>query len=442
MKKYGIQKILVTAFLVMSMVTEGKSQRVFTSFDSLLIYIQQKSTTLQISAIKYDQARKARLAAIWGITDLTGNVSLAVTDNTRLPVSLFPAEVFGGPAGSFREVQTGIQYTNNFSQYGELKVINAQGWQNFGLANINVNFAETDSRLNEKALYENIAAAYYNILKLQQQLESNRLHVKTADTLLSIVSDKFEQGVAKQQDVNDARTNFLNIAETGNQLEFQLQQQYLTLKVLCDIPENENIQLMQEVSTQAVNTPVQPAYNVLNEQSALLKQEMARRSLRQSQYTLLPTLSLVGSNSYQQFSNDFSLFNSDVRWINSSYIGAKVVWQLPNASSISQTSKLKYEYLIAQQNAQHAAIKAQADYVQLSIDDRKERSLLSTRKTIFELRKDTYLHNLENYKAGVISLDILLNSYNSMASAEYDYTSSYIAVMHTQTRIIINNTIQ
>ncbi|MGL5890201.1 MAG: TolC family protein, partial [Bacteroidia bacterium] len=438
-----LRKLLVLLLFITGIITEGNAQCVFPSFDSLVMYVQQKSTVLHTSAIKYDQAKKARLAAIWGITDLTGNVSLAVTNNTRLPVSVFPAEAFGGAPGTFREVQTGIKYTNNLAMNGELKIVNPQGWQNFGLAKMNLNFAETDSRINEKSFYENVAVTYYNILTLQHQLAANNLHVKTADTLLRIVSDKFEQGLVKLQDVNDARVNLLNMSETGRQLDYQLQQQYLSLKVLCDIPEQETVKLTEKVMPGQTPASAQPVFNPLADNSSIMTQKIALLSYRQSQYSFLPSVSLVASNSYQQFNNsDFSLFSSDVSWINSNYIGAKFTWQLPNATSITQTSKLRCEYLIAQQNAQHTALKNQTDYMQLAIDDHKERSQLENRAAVYQLRKDSYLRNLENYKAGIIGLDILLNSYNSLAGSEYDYMASCLSVMHIQTRIFINNSIR
>jgi OMF family outer membrane factor len=38
------------------------------------------------------------------------SVNYAATDNTQLPVNFFPAEVFGGTPGTFKEVGSGQQY--------------------------------------------------------------------------------------------------------------------------------------------------------------------------------------------------------------------------------------------------------------------------------------------------------------------------------------------
>jgi outer membrane protein len=417
-------------------------QKLFGSLDSLLVYTQQKSTTLKSGELKYEQAKKAKLAAIWGITDFSGNVTLNVTDNTRLPVSLFPAEVFGGAPGTFQQVQTGIKYTNNFSQYGELKLINPQGWYNYGLAKINIDFTETDNRINEKTLYENIAATYYTILTLQGQLQANQKNQMTADTLLMIVSAKFEQGQVNRQDVNDAEVNKLNIAETGRQIEFQIEQHYLALKVLCDIPEQEQLRITQKAELNEVPAYVQPVYNPLAENSWKLREQSARQSYKQYSSALYPSLSFVGANSYQQFSNEFSLFNSNTSWIKSNYIGAKLVWHIPTAHTLTQISKQKYDFRLAQLNTHHYTLKAQTDFTQLRVEEQKQRSQLTTTKTVLKLREDTYQRNLENYKAGIIGLEQLLNSFNALVNSEYAYVSACIDVLHIQSKIIINNTIQ
>jgi outer membrane protein TolC len=437
-------KIKLTIILLCILIPGSSmfGQKLFGSLDSLLIYTQQKSTTLKSGELKYDQAKKAKLAAVWGITDFSGNVTLNVTDNTRLPVSLFPAEVFGGTPGTFQQVQTGIQYTNNFSQYGELKLINPQGWYNYGLAKINIDFTQTDNRLNEKTLYENIAATYYNILTLQEQLQSNQKNLAAADTLLMIVTAKFAQGQVNRQDVNDAEVNKLNMAETGRQIEFQINQQYLALKVLCDIPEQEQIRITQKAELNEVPASVRPVYNPLAENSWKLREQSARQSYKQYSSALYPSLSLVGSNSYQQFSNEFSLFDPNVDWIKSNYIGAKLVWHIPTANTLTQISKSKYDYRLAQLNTQHYTLKAQTDLTQLSVEEQKQRSQFTTNKTVLALRDDTYRRNLENYKVGIIGLDQLLNSFNALVSSEYACVSACIGVLHVQSKIIINNTIQ
>lgn len=432
----------ICALALLFTATSADAQLVFPSLDALLNYTSQKSTVLKSGDIKFDQAQRAKLAAIVSIADVNGNVALNVTNNTRLPVSLFPAEVFGGTPGSFQEVQTGVQYTNNFSQSIDVKLVNASGWQNLKLAKINIDLTATDNKINRKSLYENIAITYYNLLALQEQLLSIYENRKAADTLHQIVKDRFDKGLARQQDANDALVNYINIQASADQIHYQIQQQYIALKLLCDIPESEVLSISQAVEyTEDVPTP-NIAVNSINWMGSQYRELSAFTSYRQLKFSILPYLSAFASNSNQQFSTQFSLLDGDVDWIKSNYVGLKIGWTIPTANTITQISKAKYDYLLAKQDTEHQRLKMNLDAQQLAVDFEKAQAQMRANKQIRALQSETYAKNFENYKGGILGLDQLMNSYNAMVSSQFNFISSTISVMLAQSKIKINNEIQ
>lgn len=438
----SVYQYLISFLLIVISVHHAQGQQVFTSLDSLLYYTNTRSSTIKSGEIKFSQAQKAKLAAIAGVIDLNGNVSFNLTNNITLPVSLFPAEAFGGETGTYREVQTGIPYTNTLNQNVELKLLNTSGWQNLKLSKINIDATITDNKLSKKSLFENIAVTYYNILTLQEQLASCQKNVAASDTLYHMVKHKQELGLAKQQDVNDAQVNQINSQENVNQITFLIQQQYIALKILCDISESETIILKQPITYGLHGIKPTVSFNKLSTINSQLKEQSALAYYRQLKLSNLPYLSAFASNSNQQFSSTFSLFDNNVKWINSNYIGLKAVWIIPSATSLTQLSKSKYDYLLAKQNTAHNELKSQLEFKQLVVDYDKAESQMNTNKQVYELRADTYRKNLENYRFGLISLDILLNSYNAMITSEYNYISATVSVMLAQSKITINNQLQ
>ncbi|TND07876.1 MAG: Outer membrane protein [Bacteroidetes bacterium] len=435
--------LIATLLLVFCLHSNAQetTQIAFPSLDSVFSYTQHKSTTLHSGEIKFSQAQKAKLAAIASIIDLNANISLNITDNTKLPVSYFPAEAFGGTPGTYREIQTGIPYTNNFNQYADIKLLNVSGWQNLKLAKINIESTTTDNKLSQKSLYENIAATYYNILTLQEQLKSTNKNVATADTLHQMVKTKFDAGMSRQQDVNDAEVNFLNTKESASQIQFLIQQQYIAIKILCDIPDATAITIQENIAFNKSTTPTIQLNN-LNTTNSLLKEKYAFNNYRQLKFTILPIISAFASNSNQQYSNNFSLVDKNVNWINSNYIGLKAVWQIPSANTVSQISKAKYDSQLAKENSEHSKLKSQLDFSQLNIDYEKAVSQFSTNEHTTLLQNDSYKKNLENYQQGIINLSQLLTSYNAMVNSNYNYISSAVSVMLMQSKIKINNNIQ
>ncbi len=244
------------AFLVFSIVwVTADAQKTFAKLDELLNYAQTKSISLKSGEIKMSQAQKAILAAKLNIIDPTLNTNSSFTNNTQLPVNLFPAEVFGGEPGTYREVQAGVKYVTNLNQYADVKLLNLGAWESLKLAKINIETTASDNKLTLKNLYDNIAAAYFNIVNLQEQRASTQQNIAAAETLLRTAQNKYEQGLVKQQDVNDAKASLLNTQENAKQLAFLAQQNELSLKILCDIPENEAIEIKQSVENYSFSAP-------------------------------------------------------------------------------------------------------------------------------------------------------------------------------------------
>lgn len=434
-------KYLYSILFIIFAVTSAQAQQSINSLEALIDYVDQKSTVLKSGGLKLDQAKKAKLAALLAIPDINANIGLNVTDNTKLPVSLFPAEAFGGTPGTYREVQTGIQYTNNFIQYAELKLFNASAWQNYKLSKVNIEAIAVDNKISTKQLYENLATCYYNIITLQAQLNATNDNIKVSDTIFQIATNKYKVGVARKQDLNDAQANYINSLESSKQIQYLIASQYLTLKILCDLPVSEDILICELPTNNNGSQPIVSA-NELNYLSSYNKQQYALTSYKQLNQTLLPSLNVFASNSHQQFSDKFSLFDQQVNWINSNYIGLKVSWQIPTASTIAQISKAKYDYLLSKEDTEHQQLKTALDFQQLKVDYAKSVSQSNSNKEVALLRADTYRRNLENYREGIISLDKLLLSFNEWVSSNYTSISSDVALMLTEAKIKIYNKIR
>ncbi len=235
-----MKKVLLS-ILLLAICIYSYAQKTFTSLDELLDFAKTKNISIQQGEIKMTQAKKAKLVAIANVIDPAINSTASFTDNIGLPVNVFPAETFGGQPGTFREIRAGVQYVTNLNQNVDIKLLNFGGWENLKLAKFNIESTESDNKITLKNLYNNIASSYYNIVSLKEQIKSTQENISTSETLLKIAQNKLEQGWVKQQDVNDAKANFLNTKENSRQLEFLTQQNELSLKILCDIPENDSI---------------------------------------------------------------------------------------------------------------------------------------------------------------------------------------------------------
>ncbi|MFT7155918.1 MAG: outer membrane protein TolC [Parvicella sp.] len=447
-KRFNITLIVVISLLGISTkswaqdqvkTNESNSASIsFNNLNDLISYAHQQSTTLQTNSIKTDQAKKAKLAAALGTIDVTGSLlSAQITDNTKLGISLFPAEIFGGAPGTFKEVQTGIQYNTNLNSYIDVKLINPAGWANLNLAKINIDLTEMNNQISQKNLSENIANNYYNILNLKEQIASSKKNIAISDTLFQITQQKYKEGLVKQQDVNTAKVNLINMQENSNQLEYLLEQYYISLKLLCDAPENVTIQITENVVKDKLTEKPNVLINDLQINYSSLQERYALSNLQSAKLAFAPTLSL-------QFSNSFNLYNSELtpfsgNWINSNYIGLRLNIPIPNTLKISKNYNAQFEYQIATKKTEQAQNSASLEKQTLENDYKKVISQVNSNTEILRLQNDTYVKNQNLYTEGVIGLDDVINSFNSKVNAEYNLITSEVNVQLVIAKININN---
>lgn len=437
MRKLTLFIYLVTQIFLVN--NSNAQTNTITSFDEFMNLANAKSMTIKSGEIQLTQSKKAKIAAIYGVIDPSGSLSGSYTNNTQLPVNLIPSEILGGQPGTFQEVKFGVQYNTNFNAYAEIKLFNLQGWENLKLAKLNIHLSESNNKLALKNLYENSAIIFFNIATLQEQLKSTKQNLKGAEMLYETTLNKYQAGLVKQQDVNESLVNRKSIEEQVNQIQFLIQQQYIALKLLCDIP--EDIQFLIEPKSQETIQNVEVRENNLSLKNAFLNEQISLRNYNKAKFAFTPTLSVFASHLDQQFNTRARPFDNNVNWIPSNYVGLRLSIPLPTAVSIAQSSRSRYDYLLAKNTKEQIQIQAKLNNSQLVIEYNKAVSQKESNREIYQLRKDTYEKNLQNYEAGIISIDQTIRSFNEMISSQYNLISSEKLAEMVLAKININNKI-
>ncbi|MGL4630386.1 MAG: TolC family protein [Leadbetterella sp.] len=434
MKKFFLLLILIISQL------PTQAQQKFDNLESLLAYADSKSIATNTGNIRLMQSKKTLLLSKLAILDPQINANANFINNTRLPVNIVPGEAFGGQEGTTRELQFGTQYNTSATQNLDVKLLNLEGWKNFKLAEINIQISENDIKLNQKNLHDNIASTYYNIVQLNTQLESTKQNLTIADSLLALAQRKYALGVVKQQDVNDSKVNTLNINENIRQIEFLIQQNYISLKILSDISETENIEITEKVNLLSIVEKPTIELNNLFVESNRLKELSALTTVQKTKRAITPSLSFVFNHSFNLYNNDFSVLSGN--WIPSNYVGLKLNLPFPNSNTLSNKYKAKFDYQLAQKNTEQAEIKASLNKKQLTTDWEKSVSQVKNYSEILEIQKDTYAKNQNLYNEGLISIDRVLNSFNALTNTKYSLNSSQVSVLLAHAKININNKIK
>ncbi|MDI9337145.1 MAG: TolC family protein [Alphaproteobacteria bacterium] len=413
------------------------AQNNFNNLSSFLELVEKNSLSIQSANLNILQAKQGKLAAILSVPDISGNINATLNDNITLPVTIVPAIAFGGPANETRQLRFGTNYQSGFTQNIDIKIVNLSGYKNIKLANLNIQISETDALLNKKNLFDNIATTYYNILQLQIQSQYTQNNLKIADSLLTLTQSKYQEGIAKQQDINDAQINVLNLQENISQLKFLINQQFSALKTLADLPDSFQITISESIDLNPSASSYSPVTNLLPVYNLKLKEDYAAQNLEFVNRTFLPTLSIVANNAYNTYNESFSFFGGSV--INSNYIGLKLNWLIPSSTQIANKVNAKYNVMIAKKSREQALIKANNDATILKNDLDKALSQLKYQNQVLNLQNETYFKNLNLYQEGIQSLVNVLNIFNNKVNAEYNTINSQVAVALALAKIEINN---
>ncbi|MBX2818102.1 MAG: TolC family protein [Rhodothermaceae bacterium] len=411
-------------------------QHTFGSLEEIIAYSEETNLDLVIDNIRYIQATKAKKASRIEILNPTTSLSGSFTHFKELPVTLLPAEIFGGEPGTTVELRAGSPYTTEFSQNLEVQLVNPVGWADYKLAKINTELTRSSGQRTRQVLHENLADSYYAIVNLNKQRVSTEELLKSADSVYVITQNKFDEGLVSQQDLNNAEVNKLNTEKNLRQIEYLLADSHLTLKTLCTIPEQDEVVIKHTDSSTPERQYV--ALNKLDVKIQLLNLDFARQNYKKSRSVLLPSLSFFTGNTYQLNNTTFQPLSGN--WINSNYLGLTLSFRLPNSSTFSNMQQAKLDYEIASREMEKAEHAAQIEQKRLANSYEEARSEHKLALDINSLHTDTYEKNLNLYGQGLISVDRLLDSYNAMLNAEYAANSAAISLELAHSKIAINNT--
>jgi len=432
--------IIVIFFLNIQFVN-AQNALVFKSIDSLFTYSENNSTAIRNGEQKTLLAKWQKISAQANLVNFRMTSNFSLTNNIELPVTYLPAEAFGGAAGTYKEVQMGQQYIGNLSFAPQIDLINPASWAKLKTAVANEQLTEVNNLIAKKMLFESISAAYFNIISLQEQMQITENSLTAADSILLTVQNKFTQGIVRQQDMNDAEINKLTLADKLNQLKTNLQIQYFNLKILCDLPENEEVIISEELNyNQTFETEINVNNQLLYEQS-VLRIDSANADLNTNRLMQLPVVSLVYYDAWQQNSNDM-FFDKNTDWTNSQYFGLKISVPFPdvNRYTSSRTAQIKRDITI--ENSQHSQLQNTLNNKQLILDYQQAISQLSTAQKIYELKKQNYEIAFNQYKMDILPTDKLLTAFNEMLTARMNYSIALANVNFRLSKININNSIQ
>ena len=310
----------------------------------------------------------------------------------EMPVSLVPAEFFGGNPGEFSELTFGTEQ----NMIGSIKVeqLLFDGsylvWLEASRVYLSISenlFEKThlDTKKIITTLYSNALLAKYNILFLEKNkasLEDN----------LEEIHQLFRNGFEEEESVEQIQ---LSLAQIGSQLKYAknlMKIEENMLKFVIGYPVESPLKLTDELddifnetlyfqslpNTDDIenNIDIRIADNNVKAEALLLKLEKSKA---------LPKVNAFINRTYTGNSNDFTFTNGDQKWYGSSLLGLNV--KIPIFSSLGRNA-----------SSQKAKISLDQAKTQLEETQVKIRIEVNAALNEYQLAIDNYYTEKENLR--------------------------------------------
>lgn len=428
---------ILSLLLVMS----SEAQQVFRSFDEVQQYAALHNTEI-LNAARKTLAAGNELNAARGALLPQINGSAAFQDNLRLSTTLIPAEIFGGPAGTYTEVKFGQKYNYNAFLTGSLDIVNVGSWFKIRSSKIEQQIAQASELQVKQLVNEQIAVSYYMVLLSAEACRLAQLSKQTSDSLLQSLTEKRQNGLVDEITLNNLKINNRLLGDNLRNNQTSYHQNLGALKLMIGIPSNDSIVLEEKFSRTADDfSPARSQLAPSPETTiAGFQVEQARLSVKSSFAAYAPRISAVGSLGYQQFNQEFEPSFTNPSWKPVQYVGLRL--DIPLFSGFLRSNAVKNARLnleSMQSSYTYAQSKAEQDDKNLITEFYANKEKAQNANEVHDLFASTYELTKQRFREGVSNVDQYLQAFSDYLSGQSRYISAladyYVSKAKIQNRI-------
>lgn len=315
--------------------------------------------------------------------------------NNRIkdPISLIPAEFFGGNEGEFAEISFGTKQSIS----GEL-ILNQllfDGSYLIGLQSIEL-FLQLSSQAKIKTDLEvkrQVINAYGNALVSAERVKILANNLNNIKKTLIETKKIYENGLTEIENVEQLTIttssieNSLNYAEKFELLSLNILKLLLGIELSDILILNDNIETIaiKNINPSLVNQEFEISENI-DYKIALNASEGNKKRLQLEKFKSLPTISAYISGSYNGYNESFRITNPKQNWYGSSQLGINM--SLPIFSSLKRTASTQ-------------KAKIELDKALLNLKETENTLNLEVEKA-----KSDYTYSINNYETALKNLTL------------------------------------
>lgn len=386
--------------------------------DTALIYnrnIKLSQHDVEISIEKNREIKGTLLPKLNGIADYRYY--------TDLPYQLMPASAFGGPAGTYKEVQFGVPQSMNANLQLAVPLFNSTAISAVKSTRIATELSEIQKTKTDEDVVLEVSNAYYNAQILLTQITFLDSNIINTDRLLKTTTLLYQQQVAKGTDVDRLRLQVEQITTQRSTVISQYHQVLNVLKFLMGKPISDSLEVLN-----TEETIVKPGFKSQITTDVLLidkKIEFNNSELSGLRNLRLPSLSAYGVYGTTGFGTTGS--DSFFNFHPIGYVGAQLSVPLFNGRS-TQHKIVSKKIEIEKSNIQKELIteKSKLDLENVEMQYSLATKNISLVNSQIDLAKRIYDNTVLQSQQGIANITDLLLADNALRETQQNYVVALI----------------
>lgn len=355
--------------------------------------------------------------------------------NAKLPISLVPAEFFGGQPGTFQKLAFGVKWGATGGISLNQILFDGQVFVGLQARETLIKFQEKKAEITEETIRANIYKIYYQLVASKTQIELLDANIELLNKLQHDTRIMHDNGFAEKLDLDKLKVQLANLQTEKEAALNQIQNGYLGLKVLMGMPVKDSLMLTDSLNDEQIKNGILELsdFNYTQRkdyQYADLGVILGEYDVRRYKLSKLPTLSLNGYYNKNAQRNKFDFLQKG-DWFDMSAFTLQL--NIPIFTGMAANARIAKAKLTMQQTVN------QREALKINIDNEIETarnnfntavSTMDYQKENMELAETVFQQTKKKFEIGTGSNTEIIQAQTDMKAAQTNYINAlYNAVI-------------
>jgi outer membrane protein TolC len=366
------------------------------------------------------------------------NGAVGYQNNFEIQRSLIPAEIFGGPAGTFQEVAFGTRHSMNATATLSQLIFDGSYLVGLQSAKTYLKISENAKIKTTQEIKEIVINSYGNVLLADESILILNKNKAILEKTLSDTKEIYKNGLIEEENVEQLQITLSSINSSLENVKRQKKIANDMLKLILGINlENEliltdklnvlaqnnvDLAILKEEFSASNNIDYQIGQNLQTSKELLLKLEKSKA---------LPSLGANVNFGYNAFGDQFQFFSNNQKWFNYSNLGINLnipIFSSFGRSSRTQQAKIALEQSKTQLTETEQKLKLQFEKSKSDYEFSLEQ--LTTSKSNLNLAERIENKNQIKFTEGLASSFDLTKAQEQLYAAQQNYLQAMLDVIN------------